>query len=84
MKQHKRASSVAVSILLVTFFISIIAGLKENLDFLEYFSPFMYFSAAELLQKSSINLANVWLSVGIIAVLVAGAYVTYSRRDLYI
>lgn len=84
MKQHKRASSVAVSILLVTFFISIIAGLKENLDFLEYFSPFMYFSAAELLQKSSINLANVWLSVGIIAVLIAGAYVTYSRRDLYI
>jgi len=84
MKQHKRASSVAVSILLVTFFISIIAGLKEDLDFLEYFSPFMYFSAAELLQKSSINLANVWLSVGIIAVLIAGAYATYSRRDLYI
>ena len=84
MKQYKRASSAAVSILLGTFFISIIAGLKEDLDFLGYLSPFTYFSAADLLKKSTPDLTPVLLSVGIIAVLITGAYLTYTRRDLYI
>jgi len=84
MKQHKQASSVAVSILLGTYFISIVAGLKEDWEFLRYISPFKYFDPAALLRESSIDMAYVGLSVGIIAVLIAGAYVTYSKRDLYI
>ncbi|MGD8814104.1 MAG: ABC transporter permease subunit [Anaerolineales bacterium] len=83
MKQHKRASSIAVSILLVTYFFSIVSGLQEDLDFLKYFSPFRYFDPA-LLRDSAIDLTFVTLSVGIVAVLIVGAYVTYSRRDLYI
>ena len=84
MKQHKQASSVAVSILLGTYFISIVAGLKEDWEFLRYISPFKYFDPAALLRESSIDMAYVGLSVGIIAVLITGAYVTYSKRDLYI
>ncbi len=84
MKQHKRASSIAVSILLGTYFISIVAGLKEDWEFLKYVSPFKYFEPAALLRESSIDMTYVGLSIGIIAVLIAGAYVTYSRRDLYI
>ena len=84
MKQYKRASSVAVAILLGTYFMSIISGLNENLEFLKYFSPFKYFNPVKLLQESSIDLTFIWLSAGIVAVLIVGAYVTYSRRDLYI
>ena len=84
MKQHKRANSVAVSLLLGTYFISIIAGLQENLEFLKYFSPFKFFDPAVMLHESKLELGFVWLSAGIIAVLITGAYVTYSRRDLYI
>jgi ABC-2 type transport system permease protein len=84
LKQHKRASSIAVSLLLGTYFISIISGLQEELDFLKYVTPFKYFDPAILLRESSIDLTFVALSIGIIAVLIAGAYLTYSRRDLYI
>lgn len=84
MKQHKRASSVAVSVLLGTYFISIIAGLKQDWEFLNYLSPFKYFDPAVLLRDASFDLAYLALSGGLIAILITGAYLTYARRDLYI
>ena len=84
LKQYRRVSSVALAILLATYFMSIISGLNENLEFLKYFSPFKYFNPATLLHEAKIDLTFVWLSAGIVAVLIVGAYVSYSRRDLYI
>ena len=83
-KQHKRASSAAVSLLLGTYFLSIVAGLNKDLEFLKYVSPFKYFDPAVLLHESRIDLTFVWLSAGIIAVCLVGAHLTYARRDLYI
>ena len=84
MKQYKRAGSVAVSLLLGTYFLSIISGLNENLNFLKYFTPFRYFDAGMMLHESRIDITFVWLSVAIILVSMVGAYLTYARRDLYI
>ena len=84
MKQYKRAGAVAVSILLGTYFLSIISGLNENLEFLKIFSPFTYFNPATLLHESTIDVGYVFLSLGIVAVLIMGGYYTYARRDLYI
>jgi ABC-2 type transport system permease protein len=84
MKQYKRASSVAVSLLLGTYFLSVVSGLNKNLDFLKYFSPFKYFDAGVLLRESRIDVTFVGLSVAIILVSMVGAYLTYARRDLYI
>lgn len=84
MKQHKRANSIAVSVLLITYFLSIVSGLQEDLGFLKYFSPFRYFDPAILLRDASIDISFLALSLAIIAVLTAGAYFTYARRDLYI
>ena len=83
MKQHKRAGSVAVSVLLGTYFISIVSGLYENMDWLKYFSPFKYFDAVALLHEAKIELGFVWLSVGIVVVAMVGAYLSYAKRDLY-
>ena len=84
MKHHKRSGSVAVSLLLGTYFLSIISGLNKDLDFLKYFTPFRYFDPAMLLHESKIDITFVWLSAGIIAVCMVGAYVSYSKRDMYI
>jgi ABC-2 type transport system permease protein len=84
MKQYKRAGAVAVSVLLGTYFLSLISGMNENLEFLKYFSPFTYFDPATILNESSIEVGYVLLSLAIIAVLVTGGYVTYARRDLYV
>jgi len=84
LKQYKQAGSIAVSLLLGTYFLSVISSLSENLEFLKYFSPFQYFNPAALLNESRIDLNYVWLSLGIIAVCILGGYITYARRDLYI
>jgi ABC-2 type transport system permease protein len=84
LKQYKRAGSIAVSLLLGTFFLSIISGLNENLDFLKFFSPFKYFDPAALLRESRLEMTYVYISAGIIAVALVSGYVTYAKRDLYI
>ncbi|MCP4358246.1 MAG: ABC transporter permease subunit [Chloroflexi bacterium] len=84
MKQYKRAGSIAVGLLMGTYFISIVSGLNENLDFLKYFSPFTYFDRVQLLNESTVEPVYLLLSLGIIIVAYIGAYVSYSRRDLYI
>jgi ABC-2 type transport system permease protein len=84
MKRYKRASSAAVSLLLGTYFLSVISGLHKDLDFLKYLSPFKYFDAGLLLRESRLDLTFVGLSLAIILVSMVGAYVSYARRDLYI
>jgi ABC-2 type transport system permease protein len=84
MKQHKRAGSTAIAILLGTYFISIMAGLDKNLDFLKYFSPFKYFDPSLLFKESRLELPFVLLSIALIAIFLAGAYFFYEKRDLYI
>ena len=84
MKRYKRASALAVSVLLGTYFLSVAAGLNEDLDFLKYVTPFKYFDPGVLLRESRIDPAFLGLSLAIILASMVGAYLTYARRDLYI
>ncbi len=83
MKQYKRSSSIAIAIILVAYFLSILSGLQKNLEFLKYFTPFKYFDASDLF-RNGLSGTYLMLSAGIIFVCVVGAYLTYNRRDLYI
>jgi ABC-2 type transport system permease protein len=83
-KQYRRVSSIAVSLLLGTYFLSILPGLDQNLDFVKYFSPFKYFDAGMLLRESRFDVKFILLSLTIIVASMVGAYLTYARRDLYI
>lgn len=84
MKQYKRANSVAVSLLLGTYVLSIISGLSDKYEFLKYASPFTWFDPLKLLNESKFEVIYLWMTLGVIVVSVIGSYVTYSRRDLYI
>jgi ABC-2 type transport system permease protein len=84
MQRYKRSSAVAVSLLLGTWFLSMLAGLNENLEFLKYLSPFKYFDAGRILHESRLDPAFVGLSLAIIVASMVVAYLAYNRRDLYI
>jgi ABC-2 type transport system permease protein len=84
MKRYRRAGSVAVSLLLVTFFLSVMTDMNKDLGFLKYVTPFKYFDAAAILHQSRIDPMYVGLSLAVILVCMVGAYLTYARRDLYI
>jgi ABC-2 type transport system permease protein len=84
MKQYKRSSSIAVAIILVAYFLSIISVMQEKLDFLKYFTPFKYFDAGELYRSGSMDTTYLLISAVIVVVCVGAAYWFYNRRDLYI
>ena len=84
MKQYKRAGSTAVAIILATYFMSIMSGMQEKLDFLKYFTPFKYFDAGELFRSGTMNGTYLLISAAIIVVSLAAAYWIYNKRDLYI
>jgi ABC-2 type transport system permease protein len=81
---YKRAASIGMTVLLGTYFLSIISGLSEDLDFLKYLTPFKYFNPGDILHNAELDPTYIWISAGIILVSVVGAYYTYQRRDLYI
>lgn len=84
MKRPKRSGSIAIAIILITYFFSLISSMNDKLDFLKYFSPFKYFDAGELYRQGGFDAVYLALSALIIVVSLAGAYYAYNRRDLYI
>jgi ABC-2 type transport system permease protein len=84
MKQYKQSGNIAIGIILVTYFLSVITSMQANLDFLKYFSPFKYFDAGAILQSGKLDPMYILLSAVIIIVCVAAAYWVYDKRDLYI
>jgi ABC-2 type transport system permease protein len=84
MKQYKQSGNIAIGIILVTYFLSVMSGMQANLDFLKYFSPFKYFDAGVLLRSGKLDPMYILLSAVIIVVCVLAAYWVYNKRDLYI
>lgn len=84
LKQYRRASSIAIAIILGTYFVSILSGMQQDLDFLKYFTPFSYFNAGDFYHSGSLDGTYLLISAAIIALSVVGAYLAYNRRDLYI
>lgn len=84
MKQYRLSGSVAVSVILVTYFMSVVTVLQPKLDYLKYLSPFKYFDAPDLFRTRQLDGVYLLLSAVIIVVCLVGAYWTYNRRDLYI
>ena len=84
MKNHKSSGSVAISVLLGSYFISVIAGINDDFDFLKYFTPFKFFDPTVLLHEGKLELLFVVLSVAIVIACLVGAYYSYNKRDLYI
>lgn len=82
--RHKLANSAAVSLLLTTFFLSIAVGMNAKLSFLKILTPFKYFDPLTLLHESRLDITYVLLSAAIITVCMAGAYMAYGRRDMYV
>lgn len=83
-KQNKRSGSIAVAIILATYFITVLSTMQEELDFLKYFTPFRYFDAGELFHSGEMEGVYLLLSLAIISFSLAAAYLAYNRRDLYL
>ncbi|NQT59093.1 MAG: ABC transporter permease subunit [Bacteroidetes bacterium] len=84
MKRYRKSGTYSVSILLVTYILSVLVGLSDKVDFLKYFTPFKYFKADYILLEGTFEGVYLLISLGIIAVSTAGIFIFYSKRDLHI
>ncbi|MDQ0200963.1 ABC transporter permease subunit [Neobacillus ginsengisoli] len=81
-RKPKTAASLATGILLLTYMLSIVIDLNENLTGLKYFTPFKYFEAKNIMLGGGLDTVFVALSFVLIAALLVITYVFYKKRDL--
>lgn len=83
-RNHKKAGSLAVGILLTTYFFSLFSGIHEKLEFLRYLTPFKFFDFIEILNDMTINLTYVIISLLISGACITAGYIVYNKRDMRI
>ncbi|OCA83254.1 ABC transporter [Bacillus sp. FJAT-27225] len=81
-KNPKSAASIATSILLGTFILSIIVDMDERVENLKYITPFKYFDAAQIVNGNGFESVFVVLSILIISLMLWITYTYYRKRDL--
>jgi len=83
-KNPAGSASIATTILLSSYILSVIIDINSNLKILKYITPFKYFDAQVLIKGNGLDPVFVILSLAIIGVLVYITYVSYKKRDLVI
>lgn len=78
-----RAAGIATAIILGTFVLKVLINLQEDLNFLQFLSPFDYFNASEIMFDNQFNVWFIVLSLGVSAAAVVGTYIFYQKRDLH-
>lgn len=81
-KNPKLATTIATTILLVTYILSVVIDLNSKLKNLKYLTPFKYYEAKNLMYGGGLDPVFVTLSVVIIAAMLSVTYVFYKKRDL--
>lgn len=81
-KNPKSSGSIATTVLLVAFILSILTDMNTNLEALKYITPFKYFNAADIMNAGGVEPVFIVLSLIIIAVMLSITYVFYKKRDL--
>lgn len=76
------SSTVATTVLLVTFILSVIIDMNSRLEGLKYITPFKYFEAANMMYGGGLDPVFIILSLAIITILASVTYIFYKKRDL--
>lgn len=82
-KSDKGSIPISIGIFFVSYLLGIVGKLKEDFEFLKYFSPFDYYAPGELL-KDGFDMKFVIIGLCIIIVSIVSTYLVYERKDMNI
>jgi ABC-2 type transport system permease protein len=82
-KNTNKATSLATSLLLTTFMLSVAIDLYDKIAFLKYFTPFKYFPTTQVMQ-GSFDVIFLLLSAVIMIACLVLTYVLFEKRDIRI
>lgn len=83
-KNSKKSVMITTSILLFSFFLSIIIDINEKFELLSFLTPLKYYDAKELMINYNINIIYLLLTIIIISSFIIIGYKKYKKRDLII
>ncbi|MCF7931215.1 MAG: ABC transporter permease [Acholeplasmataceae bacterium] len=83
MKQYKKSGAATLGIVIGTYFLFVLIGFTDKIDFLRFFTPFKYFAAGDML-NGIFHLEYIIISISIFIVGLSGLFIFYRRRDLNI
>ena len=81
-KNAARASGIATAVILGTFILKTVIDLSGGLEWLNFLTPFRYFDALKVMYGHELRLLYLLLSFGLVAVLTAGTYFFFHKRDI--
>jgi ABC-2 type transport system permease protein len=81
-KNYKKSGSITVSILLSTYFLSLIIDMTDKLEIFNLLTPFKYFDAKEFLTTNKLNIWYIILTIVIMMAILIPSYRKYNSRDL--
>lgn len=84
MKRYKKSGNLSISVLMITYILSILINMTDKIDFLKCITPFEYFRASDILKQGKIQPLYLILSFIIITIFISGTFKYYKSRDLYI
>jgi ABC-2 type transport system permease protein len=84
LKRYKTSGKIATAIVMVLYIVNVLSGLHKNLAFLEYFSPYRYFSPIAILNDMAYEAKFVAISIVCIVLFTAGTFLIYPKRDLHL
>lgn len=80
---RRRNVGLGLGIALLFYFLSLIAKLAPNLDFLNYLTPYGYSDPVYILKNLSLNIPLVFLGLAITLIALAIALWQYNRKDIH-
>ncbi len=83
-KRYKLSGKYSMILLFGLYAVSILVSLSDKLENFKYITPFKYFEANYILHQGNLEFKYLLLSMVIIVVSIAGTFIVYPRRDLYI
>lgn len=83
LKRNKGAVSMAFGIFFITYIVGIVSKLKENLNFMKYFSPYEWVVPSEII-NNGFDFKYIALGFVVIIISLGAATLIYKKKDLYI
>lgn len=80
--KRKSTTALGIWVVLGAYFISIIAGLAKDLEFLKYITPFKYADPADIILNGSIDMVYLLILLTVNIAAIAAAYMIYNRKNI--
>lgn len=81
--QYKKSGAITIGVLMFTYMLSVLISLTDKIEFLKYITPFKYFSVDQML-KNDFSVTFIIITILLVIMNIAGTFIFYKRRDLYI